>query len=279
MFLPIRFEFSSNVSSAELTECFINTKSLDVVEIALTLKVAAFHGTADEGLALLKSLGYSKEQLKICSFLCRPHESLDSGGQLCDKVFYEDDDRTFEKGFTNYVAILSRAINSAPGNDSLWPYGRCTLHEIDGNVGAKLINIGLQRNYDQALSKTASVEPAWQRMIEFHQLQENIRTFGLLLCNFKDPLKDSFGFCWHGFFNTLRALFESDDPIVDKVAVRQTALQVVHKYVSLRKNALDHAKIVDDLQFFKSKLFDFNEIQEIRLSDLNLDLTPQAPRD
>ncbi len=276
--LPFRFEFYSDVTAAELTDSFIDTKSLDVVEIAQTLKEAAFHGTATEGLALLESLGHFKEQLKICSLLCKPRESLDNCGQLCDRVFYEEDDINFEHGFSNYVAILSRAINSAPGNDSLWPYGRCTLHEIDGNVGAKLINIGLQRNYDQALSKTASVEPAWQRMIEFHQLQENIRTFGLLLCNFKDPLKDSFG-CWHGFFNTLRALFESEDPIVDKVAVRQTALQVVHKYVTLRKNALDHAKIVDDIQFFKSQFFDFNEIQEIRLSDLNLDLTPQAPRD
>lgn len=262
--LPFQFKFYSDVTAAELTDSFINTKSLDVVEIARTLTKVAFHGTADDGLALLTSLGYSTDQLKICSFLCQPHESLDRGGQLCDKVFYEDDDRTFEKGFTNYVAILSRAINSAPGNDSLWPYGRHDLSDIDGNVGAKLINIGLQQNYSQIHSDTTAAETDWRKMIGFHQLNENIRTFGLLLCNFKNPLNDSFG-PWHGFFQTLRNLHESDDPVVDKIAIRQTALQVVDKYIRLRKNGVEPEKLADDIQIFKSQFFDFDEFKRYGL--------------
>ena len=262
--LPFQFKFYSDVTAAELTDSFINTKSLDVVEIARTLTKVAFHGTADDGLALLTSLGYSTDQLKICSFLCQPHESLDRGGQLCDKVFYEDDDRTFEKGFSNYVAILSRAINSAPGNDSLWPYGRHDLSDIDGNVGAKLINIGLQQNYSQIHSDTTAAKTDWRKMIGFHQLNENIRTFGLLLCNFKNPLNDSFG-PWHGFFQTLRNLHESDDPVVDKIAIRQTALQVVDKYIRLRKNGVEPEKLADDIQIFKSQFFDFDEFKRYGL--------------
>lgn len=276
--LPIRFEFYSDVTAAELTDSFINTKSLDVVEIARTLTEVALHGTADDGLALLTSLGYSTDQLKICSFLCRPHESLDRGGQLCDKVFYEDDDRTFEKGFTNYVAILSRAINSAPGNDSLWPYGRCNIWEFDGNVGAKLINIGLQQNYNQIHSDIATADTDWRKMIGLHQLNENIRTFGLLLCNFKNPLNEFLG-PWHGFFQTLKDLHESDDPVVDKIAIRQTALQVVDKYITLRENGVEHEKLADDIRIFKTQFFDFDEIQKIRLTDLNANLTSQAQRD
>lgn len=275
--LPFGFKFSSDVTAAELTDSFINTKSLDVVEIARTLTEAAFHGTANEGLALLASLGYSKDQLKICSFLCRPHESWDKGGQLCDKVFYEDDDRTFEKGLTNYVAILSRAINSAPGNDSLWPYGRSNIWEFDGNVGTKLINMPMYSHY-QINSDTAAAETDWRKMIGFHQLNENIRTFGLLLCNFKNPLNEFLG-PWYGFFNTLTKLSKYGDPVVDKVAVGQTALQVVDKYITLRKNGVEHEKLADDIQIFKSQFFDFDEIQEIRLTDLNLNLTSQAQRD
>ena len=274
MFVPIRFEFSSDVTAAELTDSFIDTKSLDVVEFARTLTEAACHGTAAKGLALFQSLGYSKEQLKICSLLCRPHESLDRNGQLCDTVFYEVDDITFEQGFSNYVAVLSRAINSAPGNDSLWPYGRYGLSEIDGNVGAKLINIGLQQNYVQNDFDIESDAMPVRKVFMFHQLNDNLKAFGMMLCNFNNPIDEEIG-AWCGFFEILNQLDESDDPVVDKVAVRETALQVVNKYLRLRKNSSDHEKLANDFQIFKLRFMNFEEIQKIRLTDLALDLTPK----
>lgn len=274
MFLPIRYEFSSEVTSAELSNSFIDTKALDVDEIAQTLTEASFRGTAAGGLAIFEVWGFSKEHLKIWSFLCRPDDSLDRNGELCDRVFYEDDDVTFEHGFGNYVAILSRAINSAPGNDSLWPYGRCFLSDIDGNVGAKLINIRLQRNYMQNNFDTESEEITWKKITEFHQLNENLRSFGLLLCNFKNQLNEDIG-PWYGLFENLSQLASSDDPTVDKVAIRQTAFQIVSKYIALRKNGSNHEKLADDIQIFKLRFYNCEEIQKIRLTDLALDLTPK----
>ena len=274
MFLPIQFEFSSDVTSAELTNSFIDTKSLDVVEIAQTLTEAAFHGTAAEGIAIFQTWGFSKEHSKIWSLLCKPYDSLDIDGKLCDKVFYEDDDINFEHGFRNYVAILSRAINSAPGDDSLWPYGRYFLSDIDGNVGAKLINIGLHWNYMQNNFDGKSEEITWKKIIEFHHLNENLRSFGLLLCNFKDQLNEDHG-PWYGLFENLSQLARSDDPTVDKVAIRQTAFQIVSKYIALRKNGSDHEKLADDIQIFKISFYNCEEIQKIRLTDLALDLSPQ----
>lgn len=274
MFVPIRFEFSSDVTDAELADSFIDTNSLDVVEISRTLTEAACHGTVAEGLALFQALGYSKEQLKICSLLCRPYESLDRNGQLCDTVFYEDDDITFEEGFSNYVAILSRTINSAPCNDSLWPYGRYGLSEIDGNVGAKLINIGLQQNYLQNNFDIKSDAISLRKVLRFHRLNDNLKAFGMMLCNFNNPIDEEIG-SWCGFFEILSQLDESDDPVVDKVAVRETALQVVNKYIKLRKNSSDHEKLANDIQIFKLRFISFEEVQKIRLTDLALDLTPK----
>lgn len=273
MFLPIQFEFSSKVTGEELHDSFIDTSATSIFQLAEILSENDFFGSLEEAKKnfILNDLPNNS---KILSFLSHLRVSLDHNGQLCDNVFCEDDDITFEHGFRNYVAILSRAIDSAPGDDSLWPYGRYFLSDIDGNVGAKLINIGLQRNYVQNNFDTEAEEITWKKIIEFHQLNENLRSFGLLLCNFKNQLSEDIG-PWYGLFENLSQLASSDDPTVDKVAIRQTAFQIVSKYIALRKNSSDHEKLARDVQTFKERFIFVEEIQQIRLTELDLNLSPQ----
>jgi hypothetical protein len=80
-------------------------------------------------------------------------------------------------------------INSSPGGDSNWPYGRYFLREIDGNFGAKLINIGLRLPFQNTDDHN---QEKWG-VPELHQLYDSLRLFGLNLCNFKDPLSEEIG--------------------------------------------------------------------------------------
>jgi hypothetical protein len=210
---------------------------------------------------------------KFVSFMSSPGVHLDKNNQLCETVFYEP---KWSDGFQKYVAILSRTINSAPGDDTHWPYGRYNLIDIDGNVGAKFMNSGMQNDFcfmqDDPDDNTSEVPR--QSFFEFHKLNDNIRTFGLLLCNFKDQLDDGTHGTWGGLLRILTDLDSSDDPAVDKVAVRQTAFQIVSNYIALRKNSVEHEQLARDIRKFKDRL-NFYEIHKIKNSDFGLNLSPQ----
>jgi len=263
--------FSSKVTGEELDQSFLNTNNISIFQLADIWSKEDVYCHPKE--AFLRPFNDLPDREMYVSFMSRPRVSLDENNQLCHEVFYED---KWNDGFQKYVAILSRTINSAPGDDTLWPYGRYNLIEIDGNVGAKFANSGLHRNFifmHDDLDNNSSEIP-WQKIIEFHQLNDNVKTFGLLLCNFKDHLDDGEYGTWDGLLRTLTGLEESDDPAVDKVAIRQTAFQIVSKYIALRKNRPDHEQLAQDIQKFKDRL-NFKEILEIKITDLDLNLTPQ----
>lgn len=268
---PIPFMFSSKVTGEELDQSFLNTNNISIFQLADIWSEEDVYCHPEE--AFLQPFNDLPDREMYVSFMSRPRVSLDENSQLCDEVFYED---KWNDGFQKYVAILSRTINSAPGDDTLWPYGRYNLIEIDGNVGAKFINSGLHRDFlfmHDDLDNNSS-EISWQKIIEFHQLNDNVKTFGLMLCNFKDHLDDGEHGTWDGLLGTLTELEESDDPAVNKVAIRQTAFQIVSKYIALRKNRPNHEQLAQDIQKFKDR-FNFKEILEIKITDLELNLTPQ----
>ena len=263
--------FSSKVTGEELDQSFLNTNNISIFQLADIWSEEDVYCHPEE--AFLRPFNDLPDREMYVSFMSRPRVSLDENSQLCDEVFYED---KWNDGFQKYVAILSRTINSAPGDDTLWPYGRYNLIEIDGNVGAKFINSGLHRDFlfmHDDLDNNSS-EISWQKIIEFHQLNDNVKTFGLMLCNFKDHLDDGEHGTWGGLLRTLTELEESDDPAVNKVAIRQTAFQIVSKYIALRKNKPEHEQLAQDIQKFKDRL-NFKEILEIKITDLDLNLTPQ----
>ena len=265
---PIPFMFSSKVTGEELHQSFLNTINVSIFQIAEIWSEEDVYCPPEE--AFLQPFNDLPDGNKYVSFMSRPRVSLDQNNQLCDEVFHE---AKWSDGFQKYVTILSRTINSAPGDDTLWPYGRYNLIEIDGNVGCKFINGGLQHDFCvmQDDSDKNSFEIPWQKILEFHQLNDNIKTFGLLLCNFKDHLDDG---TWYGLLKTITELEESDNPAVDKVAVRQTAFLIVSKYIALRKNSPNHEQLAQDIQKFKDRL-NFEEIRIIKIADLDLNLTPQ----
>jgi hypothetical protein len=269
---PIPFMFSSKVTAEELDQSFLNTNTVSVFRLAEGLPEEDVYCTPAEAYGW-PPFDESPDGNKYVSFMSRPSVPLDNNSQLCEMVFYEP---KWSDGFQKYVAILSRTINSAPGNDTHWPYGRYNLIDIDGNVGAKFINSGLQSDFcvmqDDPGDNTSEVP--WQKFFEFHKLNDNIRTFGLLLCNFKDQLDDGAHGTWGGLLRILTDLDESDDPTVDKVAVRQTAFQIVSNYITLRKNSVEHEQLAQDIQEFKDRL-NFEEILRIKNSDFGLNLPPQ----
>lgn len=266
---PIPFMFSSKVTAEELDQSFLDTRVVSIFQMA--------EGWSDEDMYCTPAEAYRWRPFdelpdgnKYVSFLSRPRVPLDNNNQLCEMVFYEP---KWIDGFKKYVAILSRTINSAPGNDTHWPYGRYYLHEIDGNVGGKFFGDGLRHdfNFSQDNPDSDTSEILWQEMFEFHELNDRIKSFGLLLCNFKDQLDDeSFG-TWDGLLKTITELEESDNPAVDKVAIRQTAFQIVSNYITLRKN-LYHEQLALDIRKFKDRL-NFDEIQNIKNSDFSLNLS------
>ena len=263
---PTPFIFASKVTAEELHESFINTNNANFTKLAEILSEEDYECTPHEALKR-QPFNYIPGGKKYVSFMSRPQVHLDENNQLCDAVFYVQDenmDRGWRIGFQKYLAILSRTINSAPGGDTLWPYGRYELRDIDGNVGGKFIFSGLWSFI--RLGDDNDLELPSQETFDLHQFNLNIKDFGLMLCNFKENLHEEFG-PWNGLVNVLNELEDSKNPAVDKIAVGQTALQIVRKYFTVRKNTFDRDQLSQDIQKFKDHL-NFKEIQNIRVSDV-----------
>ena len=263
-----QFIFSSIVTAEELRESFINTNFISVEQLAEIWSKEDFECTPVEAFKW-RPFDDLPDGKKYVSFLSRPRVrlDLDENISLFDKVFSAD--LKWNDGFQNYLTILSRTINSAPGGDSLWPYGRYMLEEIDGNFGGKLISAALfDLNFMRGSREDAkTIEIPWPEIFEFHKLNQNIREFGLMLCNFKDTISGEFFAPWASLLSTMSELEESDNPAVDKVAIRETALQIINKYIALRKNTFDYDQLSQEIQKFKDQL-GFKEIQNIRASDV-----------
>ena len=263
-----QFMFSSIVTAEELRKSFINTNATSVEQLAEIWSEENYECAPEEAFKW-QPFDDLPDGKKYVSFLSRPRVrlDLDENIRLFDKVFVPN--IKWNDGFQNYLAILSRTINSAPGGDTLWPYGRYKLEEIDGNVGGKLIGGALfDLNVMRSLREDAkTIEIPWQEIFEFHKLNQNLRDFGLMLCNFKDTLSGEFFQPWEGLISAMSELEESDNPAVDKVAVCQTAFQIVSRYIAVRKNTFDRDQLSQDIQKFKDHL-NFKEIQNIRVSDV-----------
>ena len=258
MEFPIRFTFSSEVTHEELANSFIDTSTTSIDQLAEVWTERAFDGTPEEAN---KQFGFDEwtNGLEYLSFLSRPFEKLDAGERIFEQVFPADANY-LQTGLQNYVAFLSHAINSAPGNDSNWPYGRHLLWDLDGNIGAKLINMTLWFNADE----NRGIK--WG-LTELHQLYCNLRTFGLNLCNFKDSLSDDMG-PWRGFIEKLTFLEKSEHPLIDKVVIRQIVTEVVNKYIELRKDSSLRDELMEDLTFFKQCFTSYEEIQIIKIDGI-----------
>ena len=253
------FIFSSVVMAEELDESFIDTSNLNTKVFADIWSEADFSASPEEAETRLQ-FGELQNGIKFLSFLSNPRVTLDEDSDFFNQVFLVDD-KYLQTGLLNYVAMLSRMINSAPGGDSNWPYGRWRLSEIDGNCGAKLINIGIGFIIP-SLDEDEISQSRWG-LSELHQLYDNLRLFGLNLCNFKDPLSEEFG-PWNGFLEVLTALEGSEHPLVDKVAVKNVVLEIVNKYLKLRRlSSRHHAGMISDLMVFKQHFRSYEEIQRI----------------
>ena len=274
--LPSSFIFSSKVTAKELHESFINTNNVNFTKLTEVLSEKDYECTPNEALKR-QPFNYISDGKKYVSFLSRPRTELDENSRLCEAVFYEhlqDENisRAWRKGFQKYLAILSHTINSAPGDDTLWPYGRYELIEIDGNVGSKFVSAGLLHRGFEGIrddSQTEYFEVSWQEVYEPYQLNLNLKNFGLMLCNFKDKPDEEFG-AWPFLLKVLSDFEKLDNPAVDKVAIRQTALQIINKYIAVRKNTFHHDQLGQDIQKFK-ELLNFKEIQNIHFNNLNFD--------
>jgi hypothetical protein len=252
------FMFSSVVTAEELDESFIDTSHLSIDGFAVIWSEADLQVPPEEAVKLL---GFDKleDGSKYISFLSRPLVPLDADSNFLYQVFPSDIDEYLRSGLLHYVATLSRMINSAPGGDSNWPYGRYFLREIDGNFGAKLINIGLRLPFQDTDDHN---QEKWG-VPELHQLYDNLRLFGLNLCNFKDPLSEEIG-PWPGFFEVVTSLEKSDHSLVDKIAIKNIVLEVVNKYLWLRKHSFRRQEgVVNDLMVFKRHFRSYEEIQSI----------------
>lgn len=258
MEFPIQFIFSSEVTHEELDECFIDTRTTSIYALAELWTEQDFNGNPE---AAFQQFNFETmpDGRKYLSFLSRPIEKLDADDHIFTKVF-PDDFNYLQTGLQNYVAILSHAINSAPGKDSNWPYGRYSLWDLDGNIGAKLINIGLRLPE----AEDEDIRGVTWGLLELHQLYGNLRTFGLNLCNFKDRLTDEIG-PWPGFLETMTYLEESVHPLIDKVAIKQTVIEIVNKYIQVRMNSSLRDELIKDLTFFKQCFPSYEEIQNIEI--------------
>jgi hypothetical protein len=258
MEFPIPFIFSSVVLAEELDESFIDTSSLNVNVFADIWSEADFSASPEEAEIRLQ-FSDLQNGINYLSFLSSPISTLDADSDFFNQVFGIPANEVVQTGLHRYVAMLSRMINSAPGGDSIWPYGRWRLSEIDGNCGAKLINIGF---IIPALDEDEISQSRWG-LSELHQLYDSLRLFGLNLCNFKDPLSEEIG-AWSGLLEVLTSLENSEHPLVDKVAVKNIVLEIVNKYLNLRKlSSRRHAGMISDLMVFKQHFRSYEEIQRI----------------
>lgn len=261
---PIPFTFSSEITAEELHESFIDTNNANIEEL-----VEVISGLAEffpEKALERRPFSYLPDGKKYVSFMSRPEIS----SHIEDRLIYE---KVFGKNFQdcvqNYVALLNTIINSAPGDDSLWPYGRYYLWDIDNGIHNKLFRDALH-SIEFEFSDINTCEVTWRQISEFYQLNQNIKTFGLLLSNFKDSVTDPHRSFWETLLLLISKFEELDSPAVDKVAIRQTALQIMNKYIAVRKNAFDCDQLSQDIQKFK-ELLNFEEIKRINFNDLYLD--------
>ena len=293
----IPFVITSNVTYKELDESFINTRNVETVKIADFISRETFYETEatnevwDKVLNLITTHfpEVGSNDKKYLSYLSKPlNKEFLNSFQVWDEIFNGK-----IEGFQKYTAILSHIVDSAPGHDSLWPYGRYSLNEVEdgfynkviGNMAGgssfdneivdRMINMDQERSLpESSVEQDHLLEIPWRKIYKFYHLNDTIKTFGLLLCNFKDTLDENFG-PWNELFQMIIGLDESVNSAINKVAVRQTAFQIVSKYTELRKNSSDHEKLANDIRIFKLRFFNFEEIQKIRLTDLALDLTPK----
>ena len=108
-------------------------------------------------------------------------------------------------------------------------------------------------------------EITWRKIYSFYHLNDSIKTFGSLLCNFNDSVQVEELSPWNGLLKLIIGLDQSDNPAVNKVALRQTVFQIVSQYITLRRNRSDQVKLAYDLQTLKNRLSSFEEIQQIQL--------------
>ncbi len=246
---PIPFVFYPQVTAEELRESFLNINTANIEQLAEVLSEEIFEHTPEKAFKR-RPFSYFPDGKKYVSFMSRPQIGSHVEDWLVfDKVFGEN----FQDGLQNYVALLSNIINSAPGEDSRWPYGRYYLQEIDEGIHNKLIG-NAHMLFDVYFSDTETSEATWQQISKFHQLNLNIRAFGLLLCNFKNSLTMDNWNIWENLLHVISKLEDLDNPEIDKVAVRQTAQQIINNYITVRKNTFDQDQLSKDIQKFKDHL-------------------------
>jgi hypothetical protein len=261
---PIPFTFSSEVTATELRESFIDTRNANIDELVEVVSdLAEFF---PEKALERRPFSYLPDGKKYVSFMSRPElRSHIEDRLIYEKLFGEN----FQDCVQNDVALLNTIINSAPGDDSLWPYGRYYLWDIDDGIHNKLFGNALH-SIEFEFSDINTCEVTWRQISEFYQLNQNIKTFGLLLSNFKDSVTDPHRSFWETLLLLISKFEKLGSPAVDKVAIRQTACQIINKYISVRKNNFDHDQLSQDIQKFR-ELLNFKEIQKIDFNDPYLD--------
>ena len=261
----MRFEFSSKVTREEMGRCFLPFTDEFVSNVVEKFESQSFRGSPAEALTYFKECGLEldiEQSTQLTSFLSCPFESLDSDAQLCEQVFYDG----FEPliGLQNYVAILDDTIFSAPNNDGLWPYGRCYLTQIDGNVGTKLIhNVASSLHFDLELG-------LGKYQIKSHFFNASVaisslRSFGLMLCNFENTISGQSvaSHVWKGFWEAITALKNSEQPEIDQTVLKRTVLEIVDKYMKLRRINPDVSQLLEDVKHLQDLFPDYEEIRSL----------------
>ena len=261
----MKFEFSSKVTREEMERCFLPFSPDFVSKVVGALERHAFRGSPAEAFSYFRDCGLeidTEQSTQLTSFLSCPFESLDSDAQLCEKVFYDGFEALI--GLQNYVAILDDTIFSAPNNDGLWPYGRCYLTQIDGNVGTKLIhNVASSLHFGRELG-------LGKYQIKSHFFNASVaisslRSFGLILCNFDNTFSGHSvaSHVWKGFWEAITALKNSDQTEIDQTVLKKTTLEIVYKYMKLRRINPDMNQMFADINYIQGIFPDYEEIQSL----------------
>lgn len=268
----MKFEFSSQITQEEMDRCFLPFTHDFVLTVMEKLKINAFQGSPAKALSYFRECGLElgiDQSTQLTSLLSSPFESLDTDAQLCAKVFYDGENGVYNNieplvGLQNYVAILDDTIYSAPNNDGLWPYGRFLLTQIDGNVGAKLIhNVANSLHFDRLFDSENGER-------ERHYLLASVaisslRSFGSMLCNFADTMSRSSvsSHVWEGFWEAITFLKTSKHPGIDQIVLKKTIIEIVDKYIKLRRFNPDTSQLREDISYLQDMFPDYEEIQSL----------------
>ena len=261
----MKFEFSSKVTRDEMERCFLPFSHDFVSKVVERLEGHAFSGSPAEALFYFGECGLEidiEQSTQLTSFFSCPFESLDNDAQLCEKVFYNGLDPL--SGLQNYVAILDDTIFSAPSNDGLWPYGRFHLTQIDDNVGTKLIhNVAHSLRFGLKLDSENN-----QNQSHFFDASiaiSSLRSFGLMLCNFGDSMSGAslYSHVWEGFWEAITALKDSEQPEIDQTVLKRTILEIVDKYLKLRRTKMDTNQMRENVKYLQRLFPDYEEIQSL----------------